>query len=92
MNELAIGTEGLAKTYGTVRAVNGINLSVPRGAIYGFLGRNGAGKTTTIKMLLGLIRTTAGSARVLEMDIRSHKIVILQRTAFVSEKRRSTHH
>jgi len=87
MNELAIGTEGLAKTYGAVRAVDGIKLTVPRGSIYGFLGRNGAGKTTTIKMLLGLIRPTAGSARVLGMDIQSHRIAILQRTAFVSEKK-----
>jgi ABC-2 type transport system ATP-binding protein len=87
MNELAIGTEGFEKTYGEIRAVRGINLNVPRGAIYGFLGRNGAGKTTTIKMLLGLIRPTAGSARVLGMDARSEHISILQRTAFVSEQK-----
>jgi len=87
MSELAIGTASLARTYGAIHAVDGINLSVPRGAIYGFLGRNGAGKTTTIKMLLGLIRPTAGSGRVLGMDIRSHNVAILQRTAFVSEKK-----
>ncbi|HTF22893.1 MAG TPA: ATP-binding cassette domain-containing protein [Candidatus Limnocylindria bacterium] len=87
MNEVAIGSESLAKTYGGIRAVDGINLHVPRGAIYGFLGRNGAGKTTTIKMLLGLTRPTAGSAHVLGMDIRSERIAILQRAAFVSEKR-----
>ncbi len=87
MNELAIGTADLAKTYGAVRAVDGINLTVPRGAIYGFLGRNGAGKTTTIKMLLGLIRPTAGSGRVLGMDIRNQTIAVLRRTAFVSEKK-----
>lgn len=71
MNELAIDTKDLAKTYAGIRAVSGINLTVPRGSIYGFLGRNGAGKTTTIKMLLGLVRPTAGSARVLGMDARS---------------------
>jgi ABC-2 type transport system ATP-binding protein len=87
MNELAIGTEGLAKTYGNLHAVNGINLRVPRGAIYGFLGRNGAGKTTTIKMLLGLIRPSAGSAQVLTRDVHSDRIAILRRTAFVSEKK-----
>ena len=48
MNELAIGTKDLAKTYASIHAVSGINLTVPRGSIYGFLGRNGAGKTTTI--------------------------------------------
>ena len=87
MNELAIDTKDLAKTYADIRAVSGINLTVPRGSIYGFLGRNGAGKTTTIKMLLGLARPTAGSARVLGMDARSEHIAILQRIAFVSEKK-----
>ena len=55
-----IWTNGLAKHFGDVRAVDGINLNVRRGEIYGFLGRNGAGKTTTIRMLLGLIRPTSG--------------------------------
>jgi len=87
MNGLAIDSKNLTKTYQSIRAVGGINISVPRGAIYGFLGRNGAGKTTTIKMLLGLIRPTAGSANVLGMDVRSEHIAILQRTAFVSEKK-----
>lgn len=87
MNGLAIHSQNLTKTYQSIQAVGGINLSVPRGAIYGFLGRNGAGKTTTIKMLLGLIRPTAGSAKVLGMDVRSERIAILQRTAFVSEKK-----
>ncbi|HKN76573.1 MAG TPA: ABC transporter ATP-binding protein [Candidatus Acidoferrum sp.] len=87
MNGLAIGTNNLSKSYANICAVGGINLSVPRGAIYGFLGRNGAGKTTTIKMLLGLIRPTGGSARVLGMDTLGEHIAILQRTAFVSEKK-----
>jgi ABC-2 type transport system ATP-binding protein len=87
MNELAIGSDNLAKTYGNIRAVDGINLNVRRGAIYGFLGRNGAGKTTTIKMLLGLSHPTAGSVHVLGMDVLSHRMAILQRTAFVSEKK-----
>jgi len=87
MNEVAIGTHDLTKTYGGIRAVGGINLTVPRGSIYGFLGRNGAGKTTTIKMLLGLVRPTGGSARLLGMDAFSEHIAILRRTAFVSEKK-----
>jgi ABC-2 type transport system ATP-binding protein len=87
MNELAIESKDLAKTYGSIRAVGGINLSVPRGAIYGFLGRNGAGKTTTIKMLLGLTRPTAGAAQVFGMNVSTERMAILRRTAFVSEKK-----
>lgn len=87
MTELAISTEALAKTYGDIAAVRGLKLNVPRGSIYGFLGRNGAGKTTTIKMLLGLSRPTSGSAHVLGMDVSRERMAILQRTAFVSEKK-----
>ncbi len=87
MNELAIDSYELTKTYGNVRAVDRINLSVPRGAIYGFLGRNGAGKTTTIKMLLGLVRPSAGSGHVLGMNFANERIAILERVAFVSEKK-----
>ena len=87
MNELAIASKDLVKTYGGIRAVGGINLTVPRGAIYGFLGRNGAGKTTTIKMLLGLTRPTAGAAHVFGMDVSAERMSILRRTAFVSEKK-----
>jgi ABC-2 type transport system ATP-binding protein len=87
MNEVAVRTEHLTKSYGSNRAVREIALDVPRGAIYGFLGRNGAGKTTTIKMLLGLTRPTAGSAQVLGMNVATERIAVLQRTAFVSEKK-----
>ena len=61
MDEI-IKTDNLTKHYGTVRAVDGISLSVKKGEIYGFLGLNGSGKTTTIRMLLGMIHPTAGSA------------------------------
>jgi ABC-2 type transport system ATP-binding protein len=87
MTELAIATNRLTKSYSSITAVSGIDLNVPRGSIYGFLGRNGAGKSTTIKMLLGLVRPTGGSARVLGMDVPSERIAILRRTAFVSEKK-----
>lgn len=87
MSELAISVGELTKMYGSVLAVNGLSLNVPRGSIYGFLGRNGAGKTSTIKMLLGLTRPTSGSAHVLGMDIRAERLAILRRTAFVSEKK-----
>lgn len=62
---LAIETTGLTKLYGTVRAVDGVDLRVRRGELYGFLGLNGAGKTTTIRTLLGMIRPSAGVVRVL---------------------------
>lgn len=87
MNGSAIATAGLTKMYGSLCAVSGLSLKVPRGSIYGFLGRNGAGKTSTIKMLLGLTRLTSGSAQVLGMDVTKVKLAILQRTAFVSERK-----
>jgi ABC-2 type transport system ATP-binding protein len=65
MTELAIQTEGLTKRLGGVPVVDKLDLVVPRGSVYGFLGPNGSGKTTTIRMLLGLIWPTAGSYRVL---------------------------
>ena len=88
MNDMAITTDGLVKHYPQVRAVDGLTLRVPRGSVYGFLGRNGAGKTTTIKLLLGLTRPTAGSARVLELDPRRDRVAILERTGYVSENKR----
>ena len=63
--DYAIYTEGLTKTYGAVRAVDGVNLRVRPGEIYGFLGLNGAGKTTTIRTLLGMIHPTTGCVEVL---------------------------
>ena len=85
MRELAISSQGLQKLYPQVRAVDGLDLNVPRGAVYGFLGRNGAGKTTTIKTLLGLVRPSGGAAQVLGLDIRKDHLAILERTGFVSE-------
>src|SRR3954447_22192754 len=66
---LAIEASGLVKTFGDLHAVDGVDLAVPRGAVYGVLGPNGAGKTTTIKMLATLLRPDAGSARVLGRDV-----------------------
>jgi ABC-2 type transport system ATP-binding protein len=65
---LAIETHNLTKRYGTFTAVDGLNLAVREGEVFGLLGPNGAGKTTTILMLLGLTEPTAGSARVLGCD------------------------
>ena len=63
--EIALEARGLTKRYGDALAVDRVSLSVRRGEVYGFLGPNGAGKTTTLRMLLGLIRPTSGSATVL---------------------------
>ena len=60
----AIVVSGITKRYREVTAVDGLDLTVRAGEIYGFLGRNGAGKTTTIRMLLGLVRATSGSASI----------------------------
>jgi ABC-2 type transport system ATP-binding protein len=66
---LAIETSGLVKAFGPTRAVDGVDLAVPRGAVYGVLGPNGAGKTTTIRVLATLLRPDGGSARVLGRDV-----------------------
>ncbi len=63
--DLAVSTRGLTKRFGSQTVVDGVDLAVPRGAVYGFLGPNGSGKTTTIRMLLGLVRSSAGSADLL---------------------------
>ncbi|MDR1146322.1 MAG: ABC transporter ATP-binding protein [Verrucomicrobiales bacterium] len=68
MSEHVIETNGLTRFFGRNCVVNELNLKIPRGSIFGFLGRNGAGKSTTIRMLLGLLAPTRGSARVLGRD------------------------
>ncbi|MBA3310497.1 MAG: ATP-binding cassette domain-containing protein [Nocardioidaceae bacterium] len=68
-SELAIEANGLVKSFGETRAVDGVDLAVPLGSVYGVLGPNGAGKTTTIRMLATLLRPDAGTARVLGHDI-----------------------
>lgn len=62
---LAVSTAGLTKRFGDRTVVDGVDLAIPRGAVCGFVGPNGAGKTTTIRMLLGLIRPTAGGGTIL---------------------------
>jgi ABC-2 type transport system ATP-binding protein len=71
MEGFAIQTRGLARSFGQVRALDDLNLEVPAGSVFGFLGPNGAGKTTTIRLLLGLIEPTSGSALVLGFDTRT---------------------
>ena len=89
MNEAAILTEGLSKSFGAQAAVTQLNLRIQPGAVYGFLGRNGAGKTTTMRMLLGLVRPTKGRARVLGLDPTNETelLRILERVAFVPQRK-----
>lgn len=70
----AIETEGLTRRFGKHLAVDAVSMTVPERAVYGFLGRNGAGKTTTLKMLLGLLQPTAGSARICGVDVGRDRI------------------
>jgi ABC-type multidrug transport system ATPase subunit len=83
----AVEAVDLRKSYGPTEAVRGLNLQVPAGSIYGFLGRNGAGKTTTIKMLLGMARPTSGTVRVLGLaaDSPQSSVEIRRRTGFAGE-------
>ena len=83
--ELAIETTGLTKRFGDQIAVNAVDLAVPRGAVYGFLGPNGSGKTTTIRMLLGLLKSTDGEARVLGSTMPGSLDTVLPRVGALVE-------
>ena len=69
--EYAVQTRGIGRTFGNVKAVDGIDLNIPKGEIYGFLGPNGAGKTTLVRMLITLLLPTTGSATVAGRDVVS---------------------
>lgn len=79
----AIRAEGLVKTFGRTHALNGLDLSVSTGEVHGFLGPNGAGKTTTIRILLGLMRATAGTVRLLDGDPWTDAEQLHRRLAYV---------
>jgi ABC-2 type transport system ATP-binding protein len=85
-NEIAVKVEGLTKKFADFTAVDDIGFLVRRGEIFGFLGPNGAGKTTTIRMLLGLIQPTAGTARVLGYDIRGDVRPMRARLGYMSQR------
>jgi ABC-2 type transport system ATP-binding protein len=75
----AIETDRLTKRYGTARGIEDLTMEVGRGEVFGFLGPNGAGKTTTIRTLLGLLRPTSGSARVLGHDVTTAGLAVRAR-------------
>jgi ABC-2 type transport system ATP-binding protein len=83
--ELALETRSLKKTFGDLRAVDGIDLVVPKGSFYGFLGPNGAGKSTTIKCLTGLLKPTSGEFRILGLDPLSDPVAVKRRIGVVPE-------
>lgn len=87
MSDWMIEARGLRKSFRSGPALSGLDLQVPAGSIFGFLGRNGAGKTTTIKLLMGLLRADGGEARVFGLpagDLRT-SIEIRRRVGFVTE-------
>ncbi|MGV8875319.1 MAG: ABC transporter ATP-binding protein [Rhodococcus sp. (in: high G+C Gram-positive bacteria)] len=79
----AIEVDGLVKTFGSVRALDGLDLHVETGEVHGFLGPNGAGKSTTIRVLLGLVRATSGTVRLLGGDPWADTVALHRRLAYV---------
>jgi len=80
-----IATTNLTKHFGNIKAVSNISLSVGKGEIYGFLGLNGAGKTTTIRMLLGMIRPTSGSAFLFGKKVRPVSVDLWEKVGYLVE-------
>jgi ABC-2 type transport system ATP-binding protein len=79
----AIHTHGLTKNYGTVKALDGLDLTVREGEVHGFLGPNGAGKSTTIRVLLGLVKPDTGTARLLGGDSWTDAVALHREIAYV---------
>ncbi len=85
MSDLAVMTHGLSRSFGSLVALDSLSLAVPRGTIFGFLGPNGAGKTTTIRLLLGLLEPSAGTARVLGYDTVAESDLVRERCGALLE-------
>ena len=86
MPEEVIVIRNLTKKFGRITAVNGLNLTVHRGDVFGFLGPNGAGKSTTIRMMLGLVRPSSGSINIFGQPLQSDRKTILSRVGAIVEK------
>lgn len=84
-NGLAVEAAGLVKVYGKERAVDGVDLAIPRGTVYGFLGPNGAGKTTTIRMLSTLIKPDGGTATIFGHDLKTESTAIKSRISLTGQ-------
>jgi ABC-2 type transport system ATP-binding protein len=85
-SELAIRARGLTKDFGTVVAVNGLDLDIPRSRVYGFLGPNGSGKSTTIRMLCGLLTPTRGDIDVLGHQIPREAEALRRKVGYMTQK------
>ncbi|MBK8879449.1 MAG: ATP-binding cassette domain-containing protein [Haliscomenobacter sp.] len=85
MNSI-VQLRGVSKMYGDFAAVDGMDLQVAKGEVFGFLGPNGAGKSTTLRMILSLIRPTAGSIALFGLDLNQHRNAILGRIGCIVEK------
>ncbi len=83
--QVAIETVGLTKRFGRETAVRDLTMRIPAGSTFGFIGPNGAGKSTTIKMLMGVLRRSAGEARVLGIDPAVDHLSVKQRVGYVPE-------
>src|SRR5689334_265083 len=76
----------LTKRYGDFTAVNGIDLDVPRGELFGFLGPNGAGKTTTLRMIAGILRPTGGTVEVGGVDVVADPVAAKSKLGFIPDR------
>lgn len=83
--EYIVQTNNLTKKFGKELAVNGVDLQIPKGEVYGFLGPNGAGKSTTIRMLLGLMKPTSGKVEIFGKDLKSERLNILKKVGSLVE-------
>lgn len=81
----AIEINGLVKDYGDVQALKGLNLNVEEGEVYGFCGPNGAGKTTALKILIGLVFPTSGSAKVMGLDVIKKGVEVRKQVGYLPE-------
>jgi ABC-2 type transport system ATP-binding protein len=81
-----IELRGLTKLYGTFKAVDAIDLDVPKGQLFGFLGPNGAGKTTTLRMIAGILRPTSGTVRIAGIDISVDPIGAKSKLGFIPDR------
>ncbi|MBA3963894.1 MAG: ABC transporter ATP-binding protein [Chthoniobacterales bacterium] len=85
-SEAIVSLRGLTKSFGKVKAVDNLSLEIRRGEIFGFLGANGAGKTTTMRMLCGLLRPTAGEAKIVGGDVWRERYAVRARFGYMAQK------
>src|SRR5262245_48027433 len=86
MSEPVIRVAEVTRRFGATTALDGVTVSVPRGAVYGLVGANGAGKTTLIKHVMGLLRAESGSVRIFGLDPVAEPVGVLSRIGYLSEE------